>query len=211
MRILGRLVLWTLAVAGAVALLTAAWLTAGGVSTRPAPGHIETSAARALRSWAIPAMARSRTNPEPQTLETLRSGLEHFADHCAGCHANDGSGDVVLGRAMYPPVPDMRAPATQDLSDGELFYIIEEGVRFTGMPAWGTGTPEGARASWHLVQFVRHLPRLRPEEIESMRELNPRSAAEWRALDEERRFLEGDEGVPSSPPTSHGHGSGGHE
>jgi mono/diheme cytochrome c family protein len=76
--------------------------------------------------------------------------MEHFADHCASCHANDGSGDTELGRNLWPKAPDMRAAPTQRLTDASCFYIIEHGVRFTGMPAWSTGTAAARRAagSW---------------------------------------------------------------
>ena len=62
----------------------------------------------------------------------IAEGRDHFADHCATCHANDGSGNTEMGRGLYPKAPDMRLPATQNLSDAELFYIIENGVRLTG-------------------------------------------------------------------------------
>ncbi len=95
----------------------------------------------------------------------------------------------------------MRLEPTQSLSDGELFYIIEEGIRFTGMPGWGTGTPEGAQASWHLVHFIRHLPQMTPEEVERMETLVPRSPEEIRQDIEIERFLEG--GDPPSPVYEH--------
>lgn len=76
----------------------------------------------------------------------------------------------------------MTAAATQELSDGELFWIIENGVKLTGMPAWGSGSPEDAGASWELVHFVRHLPEITKEELAEMERLNPVSRAE---LDEE--------------------------
>ena len=92
------------------------------------------------------------------------------------CHANDGSGKkTAIGNGLYPKPPDLRAAATQDLTDGELFYIIENGVRFTGMPAFGTGKPDpaGEKQVWQLVYFIRHLPRITPAEIEWMEGLNP--------------------------------------
>ena len=100
----------------------------------------------------------------------------------------------------------MRLPATQTLSDGTLFYIIEEGVKLTGMPAWGTGTPEGEAASWELVRFIRHLPKLTPEEIEKMEGMNPRSPAITDLDEEMRRFLEGegDAAKPAATPGKHG-------
>ena len=94
----------------------------------------------------------------------------------------------------------MRLPATQNLTDGELFYIIENGIKLTGMPAWGTGTPDGEQASWHLVSFIRQLPRLTDEELLAMEELNPRSPAEWQAREAERKFLAGESDAP--PPAA---------
>ena len=105
-----------------------------------------------------------------------------------------------MGRALYPRSPDLSASATQQLSDGELFYIIENGIRFTGMPGWGgAGRPE---ESWKLVHFIRHLPGLTDEELREMERLNPRSPAEWKELQEEDEFLGGPSGVP---PSSAGH------
>ena len=111
-----------------------------------------------------------------------------------------------MGQSLYPRAPDMRQPATQNLTDGELFYIIENGVKLTGMPAWDTGTPEGELASWHLVHFIRRLPSLTEAELAEMEELNPRSAEEWRALEEQRRFLSGELPLPSrAPEPTHRH------
>lgn len=117
--------------------------------------------------------------------------MSHFADHCASCHGNDGSGATQIGRNLYPKAPDMRLAATQTLSDGELFYIIENGVRFTGMPAWSTGTLEGAEATWHLVRFIRHLPALTPEELREMDALNPKTPSELEEETKDREFLNG--------------------
>ena len=78
-------------------------------------------------------------------------------------------------------------------------------MKITGMPAWGTGTPEGEEASWHLVQFIRHLPSLTEDDIALMEELNPRGRAAWLALEEERRFLSGTLDVPEGTPRPQGH------
>ena len=110
-----------------------------------------------------------------------------------------------MGRGLYPRASDMRLAATQSLSDGELFYIIEKCVRLTGMPAWGTGTPEGEQASWHLVRFIRKLPKLTPDEIERMQEVNPKSAAQLREEEEARKFLAGENKAPKPAP-AHKHG-----
>jgi mono/diheme cytochrome c family protein len=197
-----RLIWHLLAIVGLVAVVIGAWVWQQGITTRVPPGAMETTLARAARHAMIPAADRARRNPEPATAEHLRSGLEHWADHCASCHGNDGRGATEMGGNLYPRVPDMRQAATQSLTDGELFYIIENGVRLTGMPAWGNGTAEGEAASWHLVQFVRRLPELTDIELAEMEELNPRSEADWRALEEERRFLSGDAPAPSAPDES---------
>jgi len=197
---------WHLAaVVGLITLLSVGWLWTQGIGTRTPPSGFEISAAGVVRHAMIPAAARERRSPEAATAETVRAGLEHWADHCASCHANDGSGKTEIGEGLYPRVPDMRLPATQDLTDGELFYIIENGVKLTGMPAWGTGTPEGERATWHLVQFIRRLPALTQEEIAEMELLNPRSPAEWRALEDERRFLAGEAPPPAPAEPKHQH------
>jgi len=146
-----------------------------GLSARPTPGAIETRGARSLRRLAVPADLRGRTNPESKTVEVLDQVRAHFAKQCAICHANNGSGDTDIGRGLYPKAPDMRAATTQELSDGELFYIIEFGVRFTGMPAWGDGSAQGEKIGWQLVHFIRHLPSLTPDEIAEMEQLNPKS------------------------------------
>jgi mono/diheme cytochrome c family protein len=162
-----------------------------GVSAKEQPGRMEEFLARRVRNMAIARRAASLTNPVEYSGEVIADGRAHFADHCAICHGNDGSGDTPIGRGMWPKPPDMRLARTQALSDGELFWIIENGVRFTGMPAWSTGTTDGETASWHLVHFIRRLPKLTPEELEEMEALNPKSPEEIRQQIEEEEFLKG--------------------
>jgi mono/diheme cytochrome c family protein len=116
----------------------------------------------------IPVEIRRRRNPLPATELAIAEGRDHFADHCAVCHANDGSGRTEMGANLYPPAPDMRATPTQDLTDGELLYMIRNGVPLTGMPGWGGEDEE----NWKLVLFIRHLPELQAVELEFMDEIN---------------------------------------
>ena len=146
-----------------------------GLSARRAPWPGEAALARAARAWTLPASYRAMSNPVEASPEALRAGMEHWADHCAVCHDNDGRGRTEVGRGLFPPALDMQAPATQELSDGALFYAIEQGVPLTGMPAWSTGTEDGERASWELVLFIRHLPEITTDELTEMEVLNPRS------------------------------------
>ena len=156
-----------------------------------------------MRRWATPSATRNRPNPVQPTQQVIDEALEHYADHCATCHANDGSGDTAIGRGLYPKAPDMRGADTQSLTDGELFSIIEHGIRLTGMPGWGNGTPEGERESWGLVHFIRRLPKLSPEDIERMEGLNPRSPAEFKEQEEIRRFLQGESPAPEEHKKEH--------
>src|SRR5215217_7369643 len=195
-----------LIVAGALLLgiATGVYFVTVGVSARPQPSGLETVTSRTLRSIAIRARVRGIMNPVPASDAVIKEGMEHFADHCASCHANDGSGNTEMGRGLYPRAPDMRLPVTQNLSDAELFYIIENGVRLTGMFGWSTGTKEGETSSWHLVHFIRHLPRLSEEEIALMESLNPKSPEQVRQEIEAEKFLQGGEPEPP-PPNTHAH------
>lgn len=179
---LALLALLAAAVAGAVAVRR-------GFSTHEEPSALEAWAARAARSLAVPARVEALKNPVVETPETHAEAKAHWADHCAGCHANDGSGQTSVGQALYPRAPDMRTRATQDLSDGELYGIIQNGIRLTGMPAWGEPGDEANRESWALVHFIRRLPRLPREEIEEMKGLNPRSRHELLEEQREEEFL----------------------
>lgn len=140
-----------------------------GFSAREKPSWWEEYLARSARKIATPAGARKLRNPYPESPESIAAAREHWVSHCATCHGLDGRGDTAIGRNLYPPAPDMTDRLTQDLSDGELFYIITNGVRFTGMPAWGE--QHGDKDTWELVSFIRRLPTLTPEELKLMREM----------------------------------------
>jgi mono/diheme cytochrome c family protein len=173
-----------------------------GVSAKEQPGRVEEFVAGRARNMAIARRAKSLTNPVEYSGEIIAEGRAHFADHCATCHGNNGSGDMPIGRGMWPKPPDMRLERTQNLSDGELFWIIENGIRFTGMPAWSTGTKEGETASWHLVHFIRRLPKLTPEELAEMESLNPKPPAEVRQQIAEEEFLKGGGDQPPPKPVA---------
>ena len=126
-----------------------------GFRATATPSRWETTLARAARGWAIPKSERNQKNPLPPDSDKTRQGRELFLTECAICHGIDGGGNTQMGQHLYPRVPDLRAAATQDLSDGEIHYIIENGVQLTGMPAWGNPHLESSGASWKLVLFIR--------------------------------------------------------
>lgn len=174
-----------------------------GFSALDEPPAVEVLLASTMRRLSVPSDLRDRRNPLPATPEILREGLEHFADHCATCHGNDGKGQTAFGPKMYPRVPDMTVDQTQSQSDGALFATIENGVRLSGMPGFGNGTAESARGSWALVHFIRHLRKLTEEELSEMEGLNPKTLAEWNAIREEQEFLAGEgEAAGPAPPAA---------
>jgi mono/diheme cytochrome c family protein len=160
---------WTLAVTAVLGGAGAAWYAwSRGFSARAKPSGAEAFLARQVRRLASEPGARSLKNPVAAEPLAIAEGRDHFADHCAICHGNDGAGKTEINAGLYPPAPDMRLGQTQELSDGELFYIVKNGIRFTGMPGWG-GEDED---NWKLVLFIRHLPELTAVEVELMKEIN---------------------------------------
>ena len=176
-----------------------------GLSARATPTRLEAVLARNARHLAIPSNARLAQNPVLDSPEDLREARLHFADHCAICHANDGSGHSEIGDGLYPKPPDLRLAQTQNLSDGELFWIIENGVRFTGMPAFSTdgGNHGGGQDSWKLVHFIRHLPHLTVAERLEMERYNPKGPEDRAEEQEENDFLNG--ATPKAKQESQNH------
>jgi mono/diheme cytochrome c family protein len=204
-----RLIFTLIALTLTIASIVVAYAMATGLDARSHPSALETRLAREVRSLAIPSVIRNRPNPVAASPDVIADGLAHYADHCASCHGNNGDGNTEMGRGLFPKTPDMRQAATQQLTDGELFYIIEHGVRFTGMPGWSTGTETGENATWRLVHFIRRLPQLTQEDLERMETLTPRSPEEIRQQIEEEQFLKGGEAPPSSS-SGHAH-TGAHQ
>ena len=174
-----------------------------GFSAKTEPYALEVLMARQIRHLAIPIEKRNAANPVPLNADILKEGRAHFADHCAVCHSNDGSGQTPVGKNVYPKAPDLRLTDTQSLSDGELFWVIHNGIRFTAMPAWGSGDPEKDIDSWKLVHFIRHLPQLTQEELDEMKTLNPKTPKEH--LEEEAfdQFLQGDDAAAGKAEGHH--------
>jgi len=195
------LLIVALAAAGAVA-----YIVSRGVSAKDEPTWAEAFVARRLRHFAIPTRARNLRNPVQGSPEVLARAKAHFADHCASCHGNDGRGMTLLGRGLYPKPPDMTEAATQQLSDGEIYYIIENGVRFTGMPGFAeeAGNDED-KETWELVHFIRHLPEMTDDEVAEMKKLNPKSPMELEKEERMRRFLRGEDIPPSETDHEHHH------
>src|SRR5579884_1789438 len=138
-----------------VAAVCADWLIQRGFRANTPVPRWEASLARRVRNASIPGAEREKRNPLPPDAKPLSDGRDAFLSHCATCHGIDGSGKTPVGANLYPRVPDLHSVTTQNLSDGEIHYIIENGVQLTGMPAWSkSGSQDDI---WKLVLFVRSL------------------------------------------------------
>ena len=176
-----------------------------GFSARTEPHALEVLMARQIRHLAIPIEKRNAQNPIPLSPDVIKESLAHFADHCALCHANDGSGQTPIGKNVNPKALDLRLPEIQSMSDGEIFWVIHNGIRFTAMPAWGEGNPAEDKDSWKLVHFIRHLPQLTQEELDQMKALNPKTKKD---LEEEAafgQFLQGNDAAAARIDSGHHH------
>jgi mono/diheme cytochrome c family protein len=176
-----------------------------GFSAKTEPHALEVFIARKIRHLAIPIEQRNTQNPIPLSPDVIKESLAHFADHCALCHANDGSGQTPIGKNVNPKAPDLRLPDIQKMSDGEIFWVIHNGIRFTAMPAWGEGDPTEDKDSWKLVHFIRHLPQLTPEELDRMKAFNPKTKQD---LEEEAaygKFPQGNDAAAAKTDRGHHH------
>jgi mono/diheme cytochrome c family protein len=119
------------------------------------PGGIERRIAEKTKEAVIG--GADRKNPTRDNAQTVHIGSEHFRHHCQICHGLDGQNTgVPFADRMSPPVANLASPSVQEYADGQLHWIIENGIRYTGMPAWkGILTDD---EMWHIVRYLRHLP-----------------------------------------------------
>lgn len=191
------------ALVGALGLLVAGvaleLMLENGFSARDEPTVVDAFVARWWRRLAVPAGEKSGRNPLPATPEVLARGREHFAVDCAACHGSDGRGGTRLAEGLYPKPPDLTGAGTQSLSDAEIFWVVQNGVRLSGMPAFGRDTDESDQWTWEIARFVRELPRMSPQDVEAVEALRPRGPRQVEQELAARRFL-GEPQKRASPP-----------
>lgn len=122
------------------------------------PSSVETVLTNMAKDVVIPIEAQNVKNPLPANDQVAKQDEQIYVQSCALCHGTDGHGRTNLGRAMYPPAMDLTSPHVQHWTDAELFWIIQNGVRLTGMPSWKSSTSE--TDTWKLARFIHELPRL---------------------------------------------------
>jgi len=128
------------------------------LSALPEPGRLETVLATRVKHYLVhrnsgevipPAPADSRAN--------TKEGERLFGTGCGACHGSSGHSPTDAGRWMYPRAADLTSRDTQSYTDQELFWIIKNGIRLSGMPAFGKVEPD--EHIWDLVFYVRTLPK----------------------------------------------------
>ena len=101
---------------------------------------------------------RGQKNPLPDTPATIADGKEAFGHYCVSCHGNDGQNTgVPFAETMSPPVPSLASPDVQKYTDGQLKWVIDNGIWPSGMP--GSKGMLSDDEIWSIVRFIRHLPK----------------------------------------------------
>ena len=143
-------------IVGAVCGAVGIWMASCTASQKPS--KVEEALANAAKDVAIPIHAQDLKNPIPNTTEEIEQGRHTFDQTCALCHGTDGHGRTSFGLGMDPPAMDLTSPHVQHWTDAELFWIIQNGVRMTGMPSF-QATLSGDD-TWKLTYLIHALPRL---------------------------------------------------
>ena len=131
------------------------------VAAAKPPGGLEKAVARLTMNRSVARRAGKTANPLAGP-DAIRAGLAHYREMCVFCHGAPGVDASEAGEGLNPPAPDLTIESVQHRTDGELFWIVQNGIRMTGMPAFG-GTHKDAEI-WKIVAFLRHLPQLTKDE-----------------------------------------------
>jgi mono/diheme cytochrome c family protein len=127
------------------------------------PGRVETFLATQVKHLLVYRSSREGIPPAPTNLQSsIEEGGKLYATDCSMCHGSDGHTPTDFGRWMYPRASDLTSSLVQNYSDHELFWIVKNGIRLSGMPAFGR--VESDERIWNLVHYVRTLRGTAPEE-----------------------------------------------
>jgi len=131
------------------------YIRSGGLIARQTPNSMEATVTRWVLDLSIPAEAKALKNPLGITDASVSGGRQIYQQKCEVCHGYDGSGRTEAGGGEYPPPRDLRAVSSVHRTDGELFYLIQNGIRNTPMPGWQMPDEN----IWQLVAYIRSLPK----------------------------------------------------
>ncbi len=147
----------------------AAYLATGSfnvAATRP-PGSVEKQVASMALTRSVQRRAPSAKNPLAGSPDAIRAGMAHYKEMCVTCHGAPGVDPSEIGEGLNPPAPDLTLPKVQERTDGQLFWLVQNGIRMTGMPAFGPTHKD--EEVWKIVAFLRHLPELTQEEEKQLK------------------------------------------
>lgn len=140
------------------ALLMALAVLIPACTAHEKPSSVETVLANMAKDIVIPMEAEKLKNPFRSNPQMLSEAQQIYQQTCAVCHGADGHGQTAVGQGMYPPVMDLTSPHVQHWDDAQMYWIIQNGVRMTGMGSWkGTISSDD---TWKLAIFIHHLPEL---------------------------------------------------
>lgn len=164
MRVIGYLILFLILAVAAVG----AWIYSGlyDVSADQAPGKLEEWVLETLRRRSIEKRSAGITAPTLDDPARVRRGFELYRVHCVTCHGAPGVWPQQMAMGLNPVPPSLDLPAVQDESDATLFWVVQNGIKLTGMPAFGP--LQNDEDLWSLVAFIRRLPELSPREYQAM-------------------------------------------
>ncbi len=132
------------------------------LSALPEPGRTETLLATKAKHYLVRRSTREGIPPVPGDRQVgIKEGDRLFGTECGACHGASGHNPTDAGRWMYPRAADLTSRDVQAYSDQEVFWIIKNGIRLSGMPAFGR--VESEEHIWNLVFYVRALPKATPE------------------------------------------------
>jgi len=137
------------------------------VSASRPPGTLEKRLAGFALDHSVARRAPKVDNPQGKSPDAVRGGMAHYKEMCVFCHGAPGVDASEAGEGLNPPAPDLTGRKTQARTDGEIFWILKNGIRMTGMPAFGPTHKD--EELWKMVAFLRHLPELTPEETKALK------------------------------------------
>ncbi len=146
-----------------VLLVVGVWFVTrnASISALEPPGRMESFIANHAKRWLIAKAARGPLPAESaNNSETVSDGQMFYGSLCASCHGYDARTPTPLGRSMNPHAPSLAGPGVQRWSDAELYVVIHDGIRMSGMPSFGES--EKSDQIWSLVHYIRSLANAKP-------------------------------------------------
>jgi len=167
------------------------------------PGYVEDMLITKVKQK-ITVGGKNRPNPAPDNEASIKEGRAHFQHHCQICHGLDGHNTgVPFAEKMDPPVADLGDEDVQEYTDGQLKWILENGIGPSGMPGWRGILDDDEM--WKVVRFIRHLPAKGSQGIPDVFKEEAEEHEEMRSGAPAGKPKKGGEGKPHTHTQSHSH------